>query len=772
LIALLALAICASNLQAEEGFSESPLFILDVRYKFGAAEGRIFPLDTRSAGQVGFTASSVFTLNTMSAAVGSVTVFGRVTSASGSGLAGVVVSAVVNGRAAALALTDLAGDYRLPLLPPGTYDVRASRADYLTGIRGPLALSADSSVRVDFRLTPRPGPVVTMPVNRDPEPSLSPGAGPTEQQLKVWASDRWSEGPDPDRNKLTIVLTHGWNSSPNNWPFDMANALVTALGNAVNIVTWDWEDAAKSLNPNQPFSRTPAQGRALGQALHRKLGNSYSPPLHFIGHSYGTLVNAQAANYLHDTANPPYAWQRTHMTLLDNAEVGNLLEPVLQALRTAGLPPASALSGLASLVNSLNQWVPAVPDKAAWMDNYISLVGLFQDRAVNACLLQSTFFAGLPSPTAWHGYAYEWYRKTVINPTAAPLGHRYSFEKLGSSVNLAASVPYEAGSYFAQSTLLDELALSRLEADPDIVPCQLLLTATAPLLVELAVANEAGSQISGAVQYVGQVTTTVVEKSADLVGDIFHTLASYTGSAASELAELLAKPGLGWSLRVALTTSAPLPTGPARLAAGSGPTNTPAYSWFTVAIPSNAVAMTFDFQLSGDGSNDCLVFGIDGTNQFTLETRFIPQDVPLNSGLLNVKPWSGRSVELFFGVLGGSSTNATVTVDGLRFFAAVPPRLEFARSPEGLSLSWPISASDFTLETRNEVSGNGPWTPTSQATNVVNFRYTLSQPVTGPRAFYRLSGRPLNNVHSVSGANMHAVGDPAFWRNWVWWLPP
>ena len=133
--------------------------------------------------------------------------------------------------------------------------------------------------------------------------------------------------PQPDR--MTIVMTHGWNSNPGKWAAGMA-AQMHAQGVTpaiANIVAWDWRyDAA---GPYPPEGRTLDEGKALGTALQAEavLGPGYAQPIHFIGHSLGTLVNAAAANYLHGdrTAHEdvsPTQWRNLpmHMTLLDEAE--------------------------------------------------------------------------------------------------------------------------------------------------------------------------------------------------------------------------------------------------------------------------------------------------------------------------------------------------------------------------------------------------------------------------------------------------------------------
>src|SRR5207245_1155365 len=102
-------------------------------------------------------------------------------------------------------------------------------------------------------------------------------------------------------SRMTVVLTHGFNSDPNAWASNVA-ALIVSRSNGVtlNVVAWDWSEVAKALpDPFSTSAFTPGEGRALGQALYQALGPTYNQSVHFIGHSLGTLVNAAAADYLH-----------------------------------------------------------------------------------------------------------------------------------------------------------------------------------------------------------------------------------------------------------------------------------------------------------------------------------------------------------------------------------------------------------------------------------------------------------------------------------------
>ena len=75
-------------------------------------------------------------------------------------------------------------------------------------------------------------------------------------------------------------------------------ARIHAQAPAVNVVAWDWRIPANRRVPI-PIVEAACQGPKLGAALQGALGTGYSQPVHFIGHSLGTIVNSRACDYLH-----------------------------------------------------------------------------------------------------------------------------------------------------------------------------------------------------------------------------------------------------------------------------------------------------------------------------------------------------------------------------------------------------------------------------------------------------------------------------------------
>jgi len=189
------------------------------------------------------------------------------------------------------------------------------------------------------------------------------------------------------------------------------------------------------------------------------------------------------------------------------------------------------------------------------------------------------------------------------------------------------------------------------------------------------------------------------------------------------------------TLKIQLITG-PTPSGP-QLNSASVPTNVPAYLWLPIIVPLEAQWMSFRFRIEGDGGSDAFVMGIDGTNRFALATQFIGRGVVETSTPIDVSDLAGRNVECFFGIVGGSSTNCKITVDGIDFRSFAPPVLSVEREAERLTVSWAASAPDWDLEQARSLSDT-QWTSTDETPVLFGGRYWLVLQPAGAARFYRL----------------------------------
>jgi pimeloyl-ACP methyl ester carboxylesterase len=524
-------------------------------------------------------------------------------------------------------------------------------------------------------------------------------------QLKMFANNGFTTATTLDSTKMTIVLTHGWipsigpiglTAGINGWPLDFANKFVDK-GIDANIVAWDWSCAAQSFlcDPSKAAGNTQPQGVGLAQALSAALGPNYTQPIHFIGHSLGTLVNATAANYLHAEG---FDWSKTQMTLFDEASIATFTEcPQMLWLATLGNPP------------STQNYLQPLPKQFEWADNYVSLVGSLHADAVNVILTN-----GLPTEAsgildligkaaAFHSYPNSWYKQTIITDVSA-MGDRWSFERggfLGSPT---------LGTVFVQENNGSEWNLT-----------QTSYSSGGDLL------NKRYQTYHSAVRLAGAQTVEAGFGSGNVFG------LSTWGA-----------PTDGNIILYLITSIAGGPPSPqlsphrVNRSSGNADVNIPAYAWIPLTVPSNTTYMSFDFSVDGNGKDDSFAVAMNGTNVFSVKLSLIQTDVALNSGLIDTSPYAGQQVEFFFGIVGGSSTDASVTVSNLQFFVAVPPALQAQANGANYVASWPLSAQNFNLQTTTNLADPNSWTTLPDVPAIVNLQNTITNPISDGARFYRL----------------------------------
>ena len=571
-------------------------------------------------------------------------------------------------------------------------------------------------------------PLTIIPTNRAPtsaEITLS-SFFILPSQLEVFQNGAYASiGAFVDTNAMTIVLTHGWIPTliniplftPNgveDWPTTMAAQLHAQVPN-VNIMAWNWESAATSpLNkPGQAGSQTPGQGVLLGKALLNVLGPNYSKPIHFIGHSFGTLVNSYAATFLQGTnfgngqewSSTPWPATNMQMTLFDEAEVG---ADANFNLDSAGL---AALANLNAGFFGASSYYHPLPLKFAWADNYVSAFGLLKTNAANV-ILTDGFPTNAPNLINWfeqlgsfHGYPCSWHSNTIQNEDISKMGFKWSYEQGG----LFSQAPTN-GSVYLQFN--DNFPWDLTQKDWNYGT------------------NYLNSNF--------QEYDAVAKSTAQIVGNIIDT---------SEQTLELAIFGVDGELLMNLNTTPENsvksqfqvhPLGVRPNGESNSSTNVPAYAWMLLVVPTNAVSLSFNYIIQGDWQNDSLAAAFNGTNVLSLPGSQIETDTLFSSGSIDVSSFAGQTNEFFIGIVGGTSTNAQLTVENLAFSVSASPSLQAQTANGNLILSWALSASNFSLQTTTNLADPNSWVTLTNVPAIVNLQNAVTNPVSGGAQFFRL----------------------------------
>jgi hypothetical protein len=593
-----------------------------------------------------------------------------------------------------------------------------------------LNLQSSPVVSYDYPFLDTP-PLTIFPTIRTPTASeITPKIilpPPTSAQLEIFANGAFATNVALNPNMMTIVLTHGWIPlkpvigsplfTPNgvqDWPTRMA-AQLCAQGVVANIVAWDWSAVARSSvdDPGTPEAQTGDQGRALGSALLFALQFNYSQKIHFIGHSLGTLVNASAANYLHgdrwaneDVSLVTWPATNTQMTLFDEAEVARGITSF-----GADIDTLEGRNGNPFLPTTSSSHHP-LPMHFAWADNYIAAVGLLQPGAANV-ILTNEFPASAPDPISWfgefgtfHGYPQDWYSETIQTDVSA-LGFLWSFERGGWFLQAP-----RAGSVYVQAFNDSQWNLT---ATNWTYGTNLLAARFQEYRSGLV--NSISNQVPGLVTANGSVNGQIVDALPSVYAFILSFLTTHTSTFPGSLVHPL---------------GGPVPNG------GSSGANVPAYAWMPLQVPVNAVSMSFDYKIQGDWQSDLLAAAFNGTNVLSLPGSQIETNILFSSGLIDVSAFAGQTNEFFIGIVGGTSTNAQLTVENLAFSISSPPLLQAQAAGNNFVLSWPLSAADYILQTSTNLTDTNSWTTVTNVPAIVNLQNTITNPISGGAQFYRL----------------------------------
>jgi len=128
--------------------------------------------------------------------------------------------------------------------------------------------------------------------------------------------------PQGDTSHSLMLIIHGPEASPEDWPLDLQNAVEARLSpedrQAWDIVRYGWEEYADN------SYTAPGAGSALGRQIGAMLaGEDYDyTQIHFVAHGVGSFVAHEAAATYKDSAAAP---ARIYITYLDPLSTGNML---------------------------------------------------------------------------------------------------------------------------------------------------------------------------------------------------------------------------------------------------------------------------------------------------------------------------------------------------------------------------------------------------------------------------------------------------------------
>jgi pimeloyl-ACP methyl ester carboxylesterase len=776
-ILLAMLVLLAARVHAATNEAVSAVFEFDVRDTTGTTESLsgMFGLEARELGNSHSEGSWSFVLDSRGISPEWLTVAGQVRDAKGQPIQG---SAIELRRYADVFWSGASaadGSFSIPAQVAAGYKLIVTKDGFL-----PLVENLAGSGGRQMNLVLQANLVAPIPtdVNRlanQLEKGNSPMIG---DDLKVFDGSGWSSAL-PDKNRPTVVMTHGWNSDPNGWATGLAAMIQRYHGLAAppNLVVWDWSARAKfPLVPLAMVDQACVDGEELGRALVAKLGANYSQKIHFIGHSMGTIVNRYACDYVHgrlrgSTSGWSASVTRPQVTLLDEAEIASVFGAEVITSSAIAMAVANWQAGLlVAAVKSAQNWKNPIPLDAAWIDNYISAVGWKRSEAVNVCLLNPSLTLG-PTPlqvpsqlVAAHGYAHAWYRYTVGSSSAnngfqwasesgsafPPLGVGMSpgsvwWENLDSTDALDVSQIRPdiglVGEFFTKSVLWDECSFPAVRA--------LAIEGSREALWVGATPAMAGKGVVNGLTWVGERVLDGYVKTGEVIFETSNKVGLFLDASIDNATDWLGSLNpdafVGGALsasvlKMRLTSPAEVhssPSGDGPLANGPAAQQEPGV-WFTVDVPAQTAFVAFDFAVKGDSANDRIDFAVGGQNVFSLPARFVEGEQVSSTDMIDISRYAGQAVEFFFGLTGGTSHGCELTIEGIRFIAQPPPKLVIEPSERGVRLAWPAMATGWRIESSSSLHPDDWQSLPEDAATLEEGSAVMERTTDGPKKFYRL----------------------------------
>jgi probable HAF family extracellular repeat protein len=452
----------------------------------------------------------------------------------------------------------------------------------------------------------------------------------------------------------TVVLTHGFNTTSAAAAISTWNDLLSKIeGSNENIAIWDWH--AKSGNLFEPSTlitatdQTIVEGQALAESLLSDSSSTYNLPIHFIGHSLGTMVNAEAI----DTFTQSNHVAPIQDTLLDAADIANDFTsasvPNISPLPTSGISNVKFIDNYVSAVGPL-LGSPLQPVTNVVLNhqpgNSVPVIPLVLGDPTSTALWSYWFYNA-------HPYAISWYAGTYLPANSSTAGYNWAIEQNNQGTNVGPSQT----SYYLQSSTGGEYTVCPVTqscAQKTLNWQQVNLNIAA---TELTIPLDAIRDIIGPIQSAYDNLVTTLVPSAPLGNDSTPvTTVNYTFT------------------KQLVLSAEPQGTSKSAVTADDTPTSS-GYSWTEIAIPTNATTMSFDFTLTGLSPGDSLVAGLDDNLLTAIESGSVADGVTTSSGMIDVSEWAGQDAELFLGLITADNDNlgGTATVDNIMFSTTPEP---------------------------------------------------------------------------------------------------
>jgi hypothetical protein len=131
--------------------------------------------------------------------------------------------------------------------------------------------------------------------------------------------------------------------------------------------------------------------------------------------------------------------------------------------------------------------------------------------------------------------------------------------------------------------------------------------------------------------------------------------------------------------------------------------------------------------------------GVAAENDFTMEGAYVTSGAWNGTPVIPVSSYHGQSTQLVFAMNGSNGPpGGTLSVRNIRFLIPPRPQLSLAMNGASLTVSWPVNAPAWTLQSTATLSDPSSWQTVNGAPVDTALSHTMTLNMASKSQFFRL----------------------------------
>ncbi len=175
-------------------------------------------------------------------------------------------------------------------------------------------------------------------------------------------------------------------------------------------------------------------------------------------------------------------------------------------------------------------------------------------------------------------------------------------------------------------------------------------------------------------------------------------------------------------------------------------------------IPNEAAGLAFEYQIGGSSNDDYMNMGIGHASCMSMEAKYV-NDLDWNgTPIRQVLKHHGQKVPLVFTLKGvNDPPTGTPSVRNRQSYIPLRPQLRLSLAGSALTVAWPLSAPDWTLEAQSDLTLGTPWQPQTGASDDTDCFRNDVRYLEETKSFFGFGSRMLQGRRDFRRAGLQAA---------------